>query len=105
MSAKKIQILSASDLLSGRVVYATVVGEWSAQLQEAALFDDPISANEALDRAMTDVSRVVSVELINAVVDCSGVSFPRYRDRFRAHGPTHRNDLSTSGKDFILPAT
>ena len=92
------QIVTANELLSGRVVYLTADGTWSHDPREAAFAESAHDAEALLAeaRAANARSEVELVALIAATRDAEGRPWPvRNREIIRALGPTVRPDLGS----------
>ncbi|MBK5912674.1 hypothetical protein CCR85_14415 [Rhodothalassium salexigens] len=99
MPKKKPQgpwIVTANDLLTGRVVFLTAAGDWQGAAGQAAVAYNDDMADYLMDRAQADAvaNLVVEPALIGAVLDADDRPRPaRNREAIRATGPTVRRDL------------
>lgn len=88
------QIVSANDLLEGDVVYLDGTGEWTRDLNQAVVAQDPEAAQQLLATAEAQQDKIVGPTLIEISLSASGVRKPvHYRDIFRERGPSNRPDL------------
>lgn len=79
-------VLTANDLLSGRVVYFTSSGDWSPHISSARVYDkdDSESALSSVD-SHSDI--VVGAYWCDVSINDDGVPFPiHFREQFRAVG-------------------
>ncbi len=82
------QILSANDLLDGRVVYLAEGRIWSRALDTALVVKPGTEAEQLLAHAEAQPNTVVGPYLINVTLQGSGAPRPLHlRDRIRAGGP------------------
>ncbi|KAF0113014.1 MAG: hypothetical protein FD149_2269 [Rhodospirillaceae bacterium] len=85
------QILTASRLTDGRVVYFTETGQWSEQILEALFVAGPEAETTLLAQGRQGVAfrQVVDPYLIEVVRAGKDDPLPvRLRERIRAFGPT-----------------
>ncbi len=90
------QIVTANEILSGRVVYLTAAGTWTDDPREAAFAESAEDAEVLLAQAEAANARseVELVALIAATRGADGRPWPtRNREIIRALGPTVRPDL------------
>ena len=88
--APEHQIVTASDLLEGDVIYFTRRDTWSRHLSEAAVWSDPDAADEALARAAQQQNRIVGAYLVGVDLDPSGHPLTNhFREAFRTRGPSN----------------
>lgn len=87
-----MKMLTASDLLSGDVVYWTKDAGWSRSIADAQLMEDEF-AEAALAAAKKAETVVVNAYLV--VMEGKGAPAAReaVRENIRARGPTVRTDL------------
>ncbi len=97
MAAKtsELRVLTANRLGDGRVVYLDGAGEWTSQLDKAALVRGVEDADrvEAAGEAAVAEQIIVEPYLIDVEVVDDGVRPARLRERIRADGPTAGNSL------------
>ena len=87
------KVVTANDLLEGDVIYLDEAGNWSRRHEEARLFEDEASANEALSQAQKLGDRLVGAYLADAQKDKDGNPVPvHFREAFRARGPSNHPD-------------
>lgn len=81
-------ILTANDLLMGDVIYLSNSNTWTRTLNEAQVFVDEETANDALHVAGKDISLLEPyLAKVNA---SSGTPDPaHFREDFRATGPSN----------------
>lgn len=93
--AKFPQILSASDLLAGDVVFLGPSG-WERDHRKARVAQLPSesAALVALGQAEAAANRILDANLIDVEIDSEGCPVPlHYRERLRTLGPSVRPDL------------
>ena len=84
------KVVTANDLLEGDVIYMAPNGEWTRKHEEAALYEDEASANEALEKAQQQAGLLVGAYLANATRDADGKPQPvHFREEFRTRGPSN----------------
>lgn len=89
----KPKVVTANDLLEGDVIYLTTRRGWSRRHEEAELFLDEASANDALAFAKSQSSRLVGAYLADAVEGHNGKPQPvHFREVFRTKGPSNYPD-------------
>ncbi len=82
------QILSANDLLDGRVIYLAEGRTWNRSLDAALVMKPGAEAQHLLTHAEGQPNTVVGPYLINVTLQGSGTPRPFHlRDRIRAGGP------------------
>lgn len=102
--AKGPQILTASRLTDGTVLYWTGAG-WAEPMAEAAIFDEAEAAKSALAGATRPAAaqQIVNVYLFEVRIE-DGVAVPvKERERVRAAGPTVRRDLGKQADHTRAP--
>lgn len=83
------KIVSANDLLDGRVVYLTAAHTWSPDRGAAWVAEDAGTAAVLLDAAVAEPRAVVGPYLVDVKLSAQGVPEPcDFREAVRAHGPT-----------------
>jgi hypothetical protein len=95
MAAKHPQILLASDLKRGDVVFLGAVG-WESDARKALVAHTAEEASALEARGKADIAQniVVDVYLADVETDASGAPTPlHYRERMRTKGPSVRADL------------
>ena len=94
------QIISANDLLEGDVVYLDGAGDWTRDLNQAAIAHDAEAAEALLATASAQTDRVVGAILVEISLSASGARKPvHYRDIFRERGPSNRPDLGRQSEN------
>ncbi|MGI9350893.1 MAG: DUF2849 domain-containing protein [Rhizobiaceae bacterium] len=89
----KPKVVTANDLLEGDVIYMKQDGEWSRRHNEAALFEDENSANDALAKAHKQADLLVGAYLADAQLGKDGKPEPvHFREEFRTRGPSNYPD-------------
>lgn len=98
MAASTLQVLTASQLRTGDVLYWKA-GEWTESLAEAEVFADQAMAEAALARAQFFVvsNQVISPYLFDVRQDKTGLHPVKEREIIRSLGPSVRPD---TGKQF-----
>ncbi|MEM1306896.1 MAG: DUF2849 domain-containing protein [Pseudomonadota bacterium] len=84
------QIVSANDLMTGAVVYATAHG-WSHAISDAAVAHDAATADALLWRATADEATVVGPYLLEVTVSAEpsrAITPAHVRERLRLTGPS-----------------
>jgi len=95
MAPRHPQILLASDLRRGEVVFLGAAG-WERDAREAAVATTPEEAVALEARGKADIAAnlVVDVYLADVEVDAAGAPAPlHYREKMRTKGPSVRADL------------
>ena len=89
-----LQVVTASRLREGDVVYLTADGRWSTHLNESRASDDKAAVEGMLAQAQADVAaRLIVAPYAVAVVEIDGILQPlTTRETIRAAGPTVRAD-------------
>ena len=84
------KVVTANDLLEGDVIYMTASGDWTRLHEEAELYENEVSANEALALAAKQAHRLVGAYLADARVGEDGEPEPiHFREAFRTRGPSN----------------
>ena len=84
------KILTANNLLSGKVIYLTSEKKWIENLSNAAVFDNQEDADNALTFAETQINKLQSAYLIDVVITSDGRPKPKSnQELIRATGPTN----------------
>lgn len=83
------QVITASDLLRGDVVYLTADDRWSRQLSRAEMISDEAHAQLRLLDAERQQDSIVGAYLADVSVDPSGPLALHFREEFRATGPSN----------------
>ena len=98
------QILTASRLREGDVVYFTAAGQWSEWLSDATVADAEAESLLARGKRSEAAGDVIDAYLV--VVDVvGGRPAPlSQRERIRARGPTVRADLGKQARRRLVPA-
>ena len=93
-----MKIVTANTLKSGRVVYLTKAGDWSAHIKEALVLADE-EADAALQSAQARTLEIADVYLIDATEAAAPTGRARFREEIRSGGPTieETSSLTTIG--------
>ncbi|MFT4717645.1 MAG: hypothetical protein ACI861_001945 [Paracoccaceae bacterium] len=92
MSQANAQVLSASDLLEGDVIYLDPRRQWTRRLTDALIFSDPDLADEALKHAAKQINKVLGAYLVDVVADGdTPIRADHFREVFRSKGPSNRH--------------
>lgn len=83
-----LQLITANDLRTGRVVYFTPESGWTADLAAAELLEDEAHAALRLIEASAQSTRVVGPYLIPVRLGPGGPEPLTLREKIRASGPT-----------------
>ena len=81
-------VVTANRLGDGAVVYRTLEGGWTAQLDEAAIVSTADAATELLTAARREGTRVVDVYVAPVKVERDRVLPGNLRELIRLQGPT-----------------
>ena len=93
------QVVTASRLVDGVVVFRDPAGVWSERLDQAALIDGKPEAATALEQAKADEvgNLVVDSYLIDVSTSSGGVVPTKTREAIRARGPTVHPEFAKPG--------
>ena len=93
------QVLTASRLVNGSVVFRAPDKSWVERLDRAALFEDKAEASAALEQAKPDEAGnlVVDIYLIDVSTSSGGVVPTKTREAIRARGPTVHPEFAKPG--------
>ena len=83
------QVVTASDLLMGDVIYLTANDTWTRQLTKAETLTDEAHAQMRLLDAITQQDRVVGAYLAEVTPGPAGPQATHFREEFRATGPSN----------------
>ncbi len=83
------QVVTASDLLLGDVIYLTADDRWTRELSGAELISDEAHAQLRLLDADRQQDRVVGAYLADVRPGRSGPVAAHFREEFRATGPSN----------------
>lgn len=85
-----LQILTANDLRSGRVVYYTSDGEWSAYITDAQIARDELAADRLITKGeqAEQSQAVVGAYLIDLDPEYDLPVPVRFREKLRVGGPS-----------------
>ena len=84
------KILTANNLLSGKVIYLTSEKKWVENSANANVFDNQEDADNALTFADTQIDKIQSAYLIDVVLTSDGTPEPiSKKELIRAAGPTN----------------
>ena len=99
-------VVSASELLSGDVVFRNAHGGWSPGIDAAQVLDTQDKAFVALGEAQKDerANIVMAAALIEVGLDSGAIRPVHIRERIRALGPTVRPDLARQAAGFSINA-
>ncbi len=89
MSQVQTQVVTASDLLMGDVIYLTSGDTWTRQLASAEVITDEAHAQLRLIDAMGQQHRVVGAYLADVQPGPTGPTAIHFREEFRATGPSN----------------
>jgi len=90
MSPVQTQVVTASDLLMGDVIYLTSRDTWTRQLSSAEVITDEAHAQlRLLDATMRQQHRVVGAYLADVQPGPTGPTATHFREEFRATGPSN----------------
>lgn len=92
-----LQLITANDLRTGRVVYFTAESGWTADLAGAELLEDEAHAALRLIEASAQGTRVVGPYLIPVMRGPQGPEPLSLRERIRATGPTTGHSTPQAG--------
>ncbi len=100
------QILTASRLREGDVVYFTAAGDWSEWLSDATVAHAEIKAEALLARGKRAEAGgdVIDAYLVPVEVANGRLEPLNQRERIRALGPTTRADLGKQARRRLVPA-
>ncbi len=89
------QVVIASRLVDGRVVFLGRHGHWSEIIEESRIIESESEGEESMESARQAESRqeIVDPYLTNVVVENSRIRPVQTREQIRAAGPTVRKDL------------
>lgn len=82
------QIVTASRLTDGAVVFLDERGGWSERLDRASVFPDVAATAVGLDKAAEAASVVVDVYAIDVTLQAGVIVPTKLREVIRARGPT-----------------
>jgi len=84
------KILTANNLLSGKVIYLTSEKKWVENLANAVVFNKQEDSDNALTFADTQINKLQSAYLIDVVLTSDGTPIPiSNQELIRATGPTN----------------
>ena len=83
------QVITASDLLKGDVIYLTADDHWTRQLSQAELITDEAHGQLRLIDAQRQQSTVVGAYLADVTADQPAPVAAHFREAFRATGPSN----------------
>lgn len=99
------QILTASRLREGDVVYFTAAGHWSEWLSDATVADAETESLLARGKRAEAAGDVIDAYLVAVDVAGGRLAPLSQRERIRARGPTVRADLGKQSRQrLMLPA-
>lgn len=82
-----LKVVTANDLFSGAVVYWTMAGAWTEDLDEAMIVEGPAALTE-LQKATADEARSVGPYLMDIDTNHTPTGRGRLREVIREAGPT-----------------
>ena len=93
------QIVTASRLADGVVVFLDAGGAWTERLDRAALFADKSATATGLDagKAAESASQVVDVYAVDVTVQAGAIVPSKLREAIRARGPTILPEFTKPG--------
>jgi len=83
------QVVTASDLLKGDVIYLTADDRWTRQLSQAELITDEAHGQLRLIDAQRQKTAVVGAYLADVSPGQPGPVAAHFREEFRATGPSN----------------
>jgi hypothetical protein len=83
------QVITASDLLLGDVIYLTADDRWTRRLSQAELITDEAHAQLRLLDADRQQGKIVGAYLADVLPGQSGPVTTHFREEFRATGPSN----------------
>lgn len=83
------QVVTASDLLRGDVIYLTADDGWTRDLSQAELLDDEAHAQLRLLDASRQQSTIIGAYLAEISPGQTGPVATHFREEFRATGPSN----------------
>jgi len=89
MSQVQTQVVTASDLLMGDVIYLTSRDTWTRHLASAEVITDEAHAQLRLLDAERQQDRVVGAYLADVRPGPTGPTAIHFREEFRATGPSN----------------
>ncbi len=92
------KVLTANDLLTGRVIWRRADGSWSESLDRAAVYSASQTAERALSGAALDADVAVGAYLVDVVPSGDGLRPSHVREAIRVTGPS-RAVLPTSARN------
>ena len=89
MSQQSPQIITANALIDGDVIYFTAQNDWSTDIQDAEVFDDPAIAQDVLITAASQHDKAVGVYLTTITLNNGMIQTTHFREEFRKTGPSN----------------
>ena len=88
--AKRFQpgVISANDLISGKVIYLAANDNWVERLEEGELITDEARAEARLELALGQPEIAVGAYVAPAEATETGIRPAHFREDFRATGPS-----------------
>ena len=83
------KVVTANDLIGGDVVYLSADDRWVHHHKDAEFLLDTAHAAKRLSFAEAQQTQVVGVYLAEAILSASGPAPVRFREAFRARGPSN----------------
>ncbi len=83
------KVVTANALLEGDVIYLTEDDQWSRNLSEAELIEDPAHGDLRLLHAASQADTVVGAYLADVRITESGPKPTHFREEFRTKGPSN----------------
>ena len=92
----KYQVLTASHLQSGQVIFLNEANEWTTSLHAVQLIADEVSAArvEALGEQAVLNNKIIGPYLIDVMIEEGKVVPLRYREQLRIFGPSIHQQFS-----------
>jgi len=89
------QVVIASRLADGLVVFLDEAGNWVEKLADGAVAESDADAERLLETAMRsrDANQVIDPYLIDVTVENGAVQGTSFREVIRTQGPTNRTDV------------
>ena len=92
------KVLTAWDTKTGRTVYRTAAGQWSASLTDAEILVGDAS-DPAMEQAKTEEHLVFDPYFMEVSDDLRPAGRETLRETIRFHGPSHRNDVGRQAQN------
>ena len=92
----KYQVLTASHLKSGQVIFLNDANEWTTSLHSVQVVSDEMSAArlEAVGEQAVEQNKIIGPYLIDVTIEDSKVVPVRFREQLRIFGPSTHQQFS-----------